>query len=153
LLKATTKTLKRRGLSDTAKLITEATKSPGRPSKMRRRLEFGRVSEDQTTFTPDEALLLLLELSLTKDKYRILRNACIEKGHKTLFPSYVKVLKAKDDCRSDPSSVQITETQAEGISYKHDWTQQYFLIFLFQFNYRVSWTIRPNESCRCNKMS
>jgi hypothetical protein len=81
---------------------------------MRRRLEFGRLAEEQATFTPDEALLLLLELSLTKDKYRILRNACKEKGHETLFPSYVNVLQAKADCRPELSSVRITETQAEG---------------------------------------
>jgi hypothetical protein len=113
LLKATSRTLKKRGLSDTAVLIDESTVSPGRPLKMRRRLEFGMLAEEQKTFTPEEALSLLLEMSLTVDNYQLLRTSCVKKGHKNLFPSYKEVVKAKTACRPDPNTVRITESHAE----------------------------------------
>lgn len=61
------------------------------------------------SFTPEQALSLLLDASLSKHQYQIIRKATIEIGF-DIFPSYHKVLEAKKECY--PSEVEITESCA-----------------------------------------
>ncbi|CAH2092745.1 unnamed protein product [Euphydryas editha] len=61
------------------------------------------------SFTPDKALSLMLDASLSKNQYQVIRKATLELGY-DIFPSYHKILEAKKECY--PSDVEISECGA-----------------------------------------
>ena len=60
-------------------------------------------------FTPEKALALVLDASLSKYQYEVLRKASQEIGC-DIFPSYYKLLNTKKECY--PSDVDVTESCA-----------------------------------------
>lgn len=54
-------------------------------------------SEDETTFSPDEALAIFIDAKLTKAQYSIIRKALLKKNVDVL-PPYYKITKAKFSC-------------------------------------------------------
>ncbi|XP_071635291.1 uncharacterized protein [Temnothorax longispinosus] len=100
--------LRAEGKVDAAKILKHVTSSS--PSKAKRyRKNFQYFEED--IFTPDEALSLFVELKFSRNKYQLLRNACLRKRSK-LFPSYKEILKSKKNCYPK-AEIILTETSAE----------------------------------------
>lgn len=66
-------------------------------------------SSDTIKFTPEKALALLLDASLSKHQYQVLRNAAKSIGC-DIFPDYHKVLEAKRQCY--PTDIDVTESYA-----------------------------------------
>lgn len=101
---------KRSGKKDLAVIISETLRSPARPSKIRRKLFSNPV--EMAKFSPEEALSLILDLSLSKEQYTVIRNSAKLKGA-DIYPSYNQVRNAKGNCRPDSDSIQVTETMAQ----------------------------------------
>ncbi|XP_055840046.1 uncharacterized protein LOC129907726 [Episyrphus balteatus] len=61
----------------------------------------------------NDALKLLVEAKLSKHQYQVIRNLVNQKTEVDVFPSYVKVLKAKQDCYPELQTIKITDSLAE----------------------------------------
>ena len=57
------------------------------PKRLKRIVESIPTPTSQSNFTEEEAIALMLELGLSRNKYQILRKALHEKGH-NILPSY-----------------------------------------------------------------
>lgn len=79
------------------------------PKRLKRIVKSIPTPSSETDFTEEEAIGLMLELGLSKNKYLILRKALIAKGHKIL-PSYIAI-KDKRDCLL-PSPIAVNEREA-----------------------------------------
>jgi hypothetical protein len=64
----------------------------------------------QRPYSADEALALLISANLTRERYNLIREDAMQKGH-NLYPSYSQVRKAKEDCY--PKTKTVTETGAK----------------------------------------
>ena len=64
-------------------------------------------------YDANDALALLLDLSLTKDLYQHLRNQAKKKGLNTLYPPYSAVLAAKKCCYPPDGTLNFTKSKAE----------------------------------------
>jgi len=93
------------------KLMEHGLKSPNRPKRMLELMRIGRKAENQSNFTPEEGLGLLLKLSLTVEQWKILRKAFRDKGHKKILPPYYLVASAKEKCH--PAGIVVHEDSAE----------------------------------------
>lgn len=109
ILRAAETAAKRSGSKDLAIVISEALRSPARPTKIRRRLFSTPVV--LTKFSPEEALSLLLDISLSKEQYTVIRGGSKSKGA-DIYPTYNDVRDAKSCCRPERDSIQVTETMA-----------------------------------------
>ncbi|XP_071497175.1 uncharacterized protein [Diadema antillarum] len=82
--------------------------SPSRPTKVRKLIS--QPVETQESYTPDEALSLLLETDMTKQSYQTIRTAAKCK-HADIYPSYNAVRGAKKKCY--PANISIKEDSAK----------------------------------------
>ena len=82
--------------------------SPSRTSKMRSMIS--NSNKSQETFTPDEALSLLIETDMTKHAYQTLRSSTKRK-HIDLYPPYNDVREAKRKCY--PANIQVSDHSAK----------------------------------------
>ena len=89
LLQATVMSLRAEGKSVEAKVVQSLAHDDG-----------------QKPYTADEALALLLDTSLTKASYQLLRNQAIERGY-NLYPSYNTLREAKLRCY--PEHIEVDE--------------------------------------------
>ncbi|KYN21922.1 hypothetical protein ALC57_05694, partial [Trachymyrmex cornetzi] len=106
---ATQMSLRSTGNLEAAKVVKDVSStSPIRAAKYVTAFQ----SKMEETFTPDEALSLMLESKISKRAYQTTRNETKKKGCK-LFPSYKHVEKAKKMCYPPDFYVNITETSAE----------------------------------------
>lgn len=79
------------------------------PKRLKRIVKSIPTPSSETDFTEEEAIALMLELGLSKNKYLILRTALIEKGH-TILPSYFAIKDKKDSLL--PSPIAVNEHEA-----------------------------------------
>ena len=98
------------GKRDLAFMLREVLRSPSRPSKFRRLIETKPTTN--TAYTLEEALALILDLSLSKQQYITLRLGA-KCRNADIYPSYNNVLQFKQTCRPPSSSVVFTETVAK----------------------------------------
>lgn len=106
---ATQMSLRSTGNLEAAKVVKDVSStSPTRAAKYVTAFQ----SKMEETFTPDEALSLMLESKISKQAYQTTRNEAKKKGCK-LFPSYKHVEKAKKMCYPPDFYVNVTETSAE----------------------------------------
>lgn len=96
-----------------AKIIEEALEtSPTRAKKIKDALRNSTFSQNPVSLTTEEAVSLLVELNLSKQQYVKLR--LIAKEHNAdIFPSYEKLLKAKQECYPEKESFIIGESIGE----------------------------------------
>lgn len=79
------------------------------PKRLKRIVKSIPTPSAETDFTEEEAIALMLELGLSKNKYLILRKALIAKGHKIL-PSYIAIKDKRDSLL--PSPIAVNEREA-----------------------------------------
>lgn len=102
--------LRKEGKSDAAAVVTNVTvASPTTAKQYRSSLELS--NEGREVLTSDEALSLLIEIDLSRNRYQSLRNALLAKKDKVL-PSYKHLARAKKNCYP-AHKIAVTETSAE----------------------------------------
>lgn len=107
---ATQMKFRQEGKTDCAAVLKNvALGSPSKAKTCRSSLE--SLHKERGEFTPDEALSLLIELELSRNRYQLLRNALLSKNDKVL-PSYKRVNKAKKKCFPS-DTISVTNTSAE----------------------------------------
>ncbi|XP_046386494.1 uncharacterized protein LOC124156170 [Ischnura elegans] len=112
---ATEKALRAQGRDAEAGLVKEALHStPTRASKIADAWKKSQSKESKFIhpYSPEEALSLMIEADLSHKSYQTLRSQAIERGS-DLYPSYKKVLLAKQKCYPCNTAVIITERKAE----------------------------------------
>lgn len=67
-------------------------------------------NREKSEYTPNEALILLIDARLTKSSYQLLRSSAGAKGH-NIYPSYNDVRKAKESCY--PYEISVEEFKVE----------------------------------------
>lgn len=106
---ATQSSLRSTGQLDASKLVKEAALStPTRASKYRKKFNI----TTETPLTSEGALSLLIELKLSKSQYQGLRQTSLQQNCR-LYPSYKKLLEAKNFCYPPRSAIKISENCAE----------------------------------------
>lgn len=99
----------RKGRRDMALVLHDLMSSPLRPSRVKKKL----LKEDELIpYKLDEALSLILDLSLSKEQYKQLRIGA-NRRKAALYPLYEKVAERKAECRPNPDFVYITESIAK----------------------------------------
>lgn len=78
------------------------------PKRLKRIAESVPTPTSQSNFTEEEAIALMLELDLSRNKYQILRKALLEKGH-SILPSYKDIQEKKQTILP---SISVTEKEA-----------------------------------------
>ena len=122
LLKAAGQRARKEKKHDLAYLATEAGTSPGRPKKIRTAYREKCDSADTVgSFSPDEALAMMVAGNMSKESYRLFARRTNEKTKSKVYPSYDRVLEARSaaiprDC--------------------------YARKLLQKLQYRISWTTR-----------
>lgn len=109
ILQACRHAAKTSGDKDLFKVISEISKSPERPKKIRKLLD---KPKSLTPKTPQEALAFLLDKSLSKDVYTSMRLETKSCGA-DVWPTYNKVREAKSVCRPPKETIKIEENKAE----------------------------------------
>lgn len=103
--------LRMAGQRDAANLVGEITgTSPKRATKIKKSWQCTKTTISK--YTEEEALALYIDGRYSKHSY-ILMQAGAKKRNANIYPSYNKILKAKNDCYPDLESINITETSAE----------------------------------------
>lgn len=64
------------------------------PNRLKRIIKSVPTPTSQTSFTEEEAIALMLELGISRNKYMILRKALLNKGH-SILPSYKAIQEKK----------------------------------------------------------
>lgn len=106
---ATQVSLRSTGQLAASKLVKEAALcTPTRASKYRKSFKV----TTETPLTSEGALSILIECKLSKSQYQGIRLISLEQNCK-LYPSYKKVLEAKNLCYPPRSSIKITESSSE----------------------------------------
>jgi hypothetical protein len=101
--------LKAAGKRDESKVVHEAVFTiPTRATKIRKAWQTVQKSEVQIPLTSDEVVSLIVEAKLTKRQYMLIRKQAKEK-HVDIYPSYHKVLEAKNRCYPPINCITITE--------------------------------------------
>lgn len=101
--------LKAAGKRDESKVVHEAVfTTPTRATKIRKAWQTVQKSEVQIPLTSDEVVSLIVEAKLTKRQYMLIRKQAKEK-HVDIYPSYHKVLEAKNRCYPPINCITITE--------------------------------------------
>lgn len=101
--------LRETGKLDAAIVVKDVTSgSPTKATKYRSSLEISNTEKE--VLTPNEALSLLVEVDLSRNRYQSLRNCFLSKKDKIL-PPYKKLSQAKKECY--PSKILVTETSGE----------------------------------------
>ena len=100
---------KKTGKRDLAFMLCEMIRSPSRPSKFRRLVE---ENQTITPYTVEEALALILDLSLSKQQYISVRIGA-KARNADVYPSYDKVRQFKSICRPSLESLKFTDTCAK----------------------------------------
>jgi hypothetical protein len=77
-------------------------------TKIRKAWQTVQKSEVQIPLTSDEVVSLIVEAKLTKRQYMLIRKQAKEK-HVDIYPSYHKVLEAKNRCYPPINCITITE--------------------------------------------
>lgn len=109
---ATRMSLRSAGKRHAAAVVKEATETtPTRAAKMRKALRTS-LSKRIETFSPEEALALIIDLKLSTHQYKLLRQRTKMKGI-NLYPAYDTIINAKNDCYPSRASITVTETSAE----------------------------------------
>lgn len=106
---ATQMSLRASGSVDAANVLKDATSTPTRASKYRNAITLA-VKPPPIEMSPDEALVDMVNLKLTKQQYIDLRLSLREKNFNA-YPAYDRVLEAKKLCY--PPDIIVTETCAE----------------------------------------
>lgn len=102
--------LREAGKLDAALVVKDVISgSPTKAKKYRSSLEL--LNTEKEVLTPDEALSLLVEVDLSRNRYQSLRNCFLSKKDKIL-PPYKKLSQAKKQCYPSEKIV-VTETSAE----------------------------------------
>lgn len=91
--------------------VTETTPTPAYKFKKAYKM-FTQKSNNNKTFTPEEALAIFVDLNLTKQQYITLRQRLKEKEI-NVFPSYDVIKSIKKECYPPDHSIVITESSAE----------------------------------------
>jgi len=107
IAKAAATALKKKGSRDLAEILDEATKSPNRAAKMRRKLD----KDEPVPMTSAEALALMLDTGLSVSSYKILRQSALDHNC-NIYPRYENILQFKrETCRPVEKPV-VTQTCA-----------------------------------------
>lgn len=107
---ATQMKFREEGQNDAAAVLKDV--AFGSPSKAKTcRSSLDSLNKENGQFTPDEALSLLIELDLSRNRYQLLRNALLSKNDKVL-PSYKRLNTAKKKCFPG-DKFSVTNTSAE----------------------------------------
>lgn len=103
LFYSTVKVLHQQGFHKAAKLVEAITADP-------ENCTFDQNGKQPETFSPEEALSLLIDTESTKRGYLLWRSEALKKNS-NLIPSYYAVAKAKEECY--PKNITVTESSAE----------------------------------------
>lgn len=109
---ATEVALRGDGKRDAANLIKEiSSASPNRSTQIKL-LRREKENKNVRQYSRDEALALYVDCRLTKQSYIHLRKSAREAGH-FLYPSYIELQKAKNECSPLSEFISVCETKAE----------------------------------------
>ena len=106
LAHATKMKLRKEGKIDAAKLCDQVVSSPTKATEIIKKAEH----PNESTFSPVEALNILVSTSMSKDSYIFLREAHRQKLC-YMYPSYEKVLHEKQKCF--PENICVTDFEAK----------------------------------------
>ena len=102
--------LRKAGKREAAQVVKLAvTSSPKRLKKMKQVHNTVLLAPTIRSYSPDEALSLIVDLGLTKEDYLTMRLGAKERGA-NIYPSYQKIAEEKKKCY--PSNINVTETEA-----------------------------------------
>lgn len=99
------------GNEDSAKLLKEIeSTTPTRGKRIRDAWKSHKQKQNQKQMTTDEALALIISVSLSVYQYKLLRKQAVKLNH-DLYPSYNTVLASKNNAY--PKDTLITEEKCE----------------------------------------
>jgi len=113
LVYAAQKSLRVDGKHEEAKLMKEAIMTtPSRSRKINKAWSISKNIPNIISYTPAEALALMIDSRLTKSSYQIIRTQAKSRGA-DIYPSYKRLCEAKAECYPPKECIHITETMSE----------------------------------------
>lgn len=98
------------GKRDAASMLDQLTMTPTRATKIKKTFLIPTIHP--IPYTPEKALALFVNANLTKATYNLIRQQA-KLQNSNIYPSYGKILAAKNDCYPAKEGIVITEFSAE----------------------------------------
>lgn len=112
LVYAAHKSLRLDGKHEEAKLMKEAIMTSSESKRISKALNSSKSITNIISYTPTEALALIIDTGLTKNSYQVIRTQANSRGA-NIYPSYKRVREAKAECYPPKEFIHITEVISE----------------------------------------